>query len=101
MRRLTTPTHEFELVDFDPTVIKKIKITYAQGDKVVLEKRDNEISIDGNKAVLRLTQEETARFAMNTLVEIQVRILTHDGDAVASNITTISPKKILDDEILV
>lgn len=101
MRRLTTPTHEFELVDFDSTVIKNIKITYAQGGTVILEKRDDEITIDGNKAILKLTQEETARFSTDTLVEIQVRILTHSGDAVASNITTVGAQKVLDDEVLV
>lgn len=38
MRRLTTPEHKFTL-QIDPSVIGKIRITYAQNNDIVLKKR--------------------------------------------------------------
>ena len=37
MIRLTTPTHTF-LFDSDPTEYAKILVTYAQGNRIVMEK---------------------------------------------------------------
>lgn len=101
MRRFTTPTHTFELIDFDVSLIERIKITYAQGGKVILEKRDSEISVKDSKAVIRLTQEDTAKFSMGKAVDVQVRILTKGGDAIASAPKTIPLLDVLDDEVLV
>ncbi len=100
MRRLTTPEHKFTL-QIDPSVIGKIRITYAQNNAIVLTKEGNAVSLDGNVAKVKLTQEETKKFAADKEVEIQVRVLTLGNDALASDIIKVDVKKVLDDEVMV
>ena len=99
MRRLTTPEHKFTL-QVDPSVINKVRITYAQNNVVVLTKEGNDVSLDGNIARVKLTQEETKKFTADKEVEIQVRVLTLGGDALASDIIKVDVKKVLDDEVM-
>ena len=42
MIRLTTPTHTF-LFDSDPTEYAKILVTYAQGNRIVMEKEKGDL----------------------------------------------------------
>ena len=99
MRRLTTPEHKFTL-QIDPSVISKIRITYAQNNAIVLTKEGDSVSLDGNVAKVKLTQEETKIFVANKDVEFQVRVLTLGGDALASDIIKVDVKKVLDDEVM-
>ena len=99
MRRLTTPEHKFTL-QIDPSVIGKIRITYAQNNAIVLNKEGNDVSIDGNIAKVKLTQEETKKFTADKEVEIQVRVLTLGNDALASDIIKVDVKRVLDDEVM-
>lgn len=99
MRRLTTPTHRFTL-QMDVETIDKIQITYAQGGVIVLQKTSDNISMDGKTAVIRLTQEETKKFAADKEVEIQVRVLTLAGDALASDIIKVDVQRVLNEEVL-
>ena len=68
---------------------------------VILEKKDKQCVLDGNTVSLKLTQEDTFLFEYGKNVEIQMRILTMGGDALASNIRVISADKCLDNEVLV
>jgi len=54
----STPKHEFELLNVDASKLKKMRITYSQDDIVILRKEGDEITIDGNTAIVHLTQEE-------------------------------------------
>lgn len=99
MRRLTTPEHKFTL-QIDPSVISKIRITYAQNNAIILTKEDDAVSLDGNIARVKLTQEETKKFTADKEVEIQVRVLTLGNDALASDIIKVDVKKVLDDEVI-
>ena len=99
MRRLTTPEHRFVL-QVEPSVIDKIRITYAQDDTVVLTKETDDIFLEDNVATVILSQEETKRFVAEKDVEIQVRILTLGGNALASDIITDDVTKVLDDEVM-
>ena len=99
MRRATTPTHEFEL-EFDATLISKIRITYAQSGDIILTKNTEDITIEDNVARVRLTQEETIKFDENKTVEIQIRILTLGNDAPASEIMKVPCLRVLDDEVM-
>ena len=99
MRRLTTPEHKFTL-QIDPSVIDKIRITYAQNNVIVLTKEGNDVSIDDNIAKVKLTQEETKKFTAGKEAEIQVRVLTLGNDALASDIIKVDVKKVLDDEVM-
>ena len=99
MRRLTTPEHKFTL-QIDPSVISKIRITYAQNNAIILTKEDDAVSLDGNIARVKLTQEETKKFTADKEVEIQVHVLTLGNDALASDIIKVDVKKVLDDEVI-
>ena len=107
MIRATTPRHYF-IFDTDPDIYKRILITYAQGDKIVLEKEKEDLFIeatDDGKWVLsyQLTQEETKKFTMSGggSILVQVRVLTESGDALASDKQRIRLSDVLNDEVLV
>ena len=99
MYRGTTPTHTF-YVDIDPELIKKIKITYSQQDKEVIVKRTEDCTIENNAITTRLTQEDTFQFQCKMIVEIQVRVLTTDGEVRTSDPLAVTVKKCLDEEVL-
>jgi hypothetical protein len=98
MIRGTTPTHTFEL-PFDTAVIKKIKIIYAQNDKVLFCKEAEACSLNARTVTVKLTQNETLLFDCDKLVQIQMRILTTTGEALASGISVISISKCLENEV--
>ena len=99
IRRATTPTHSFVL-DIDPSLISKILITYSQNNSEVLSKREDEITLDENVAKVKFSQEDTNLFEAGVGIEIQVRVLTTGGDALASDIFKKSCRQVLNDEVL-
>jgi hypothetical protein len=100
MRRGTTPTHIFE-VPFDVSMIKSVKIFYAQGDVIVFEKLTEDCELNGNTIKTTLTQEDTLKLDHKKPVEIQLRILTLDGKALASLVERVGVDKMIDNEVLV
>lgn len=96
----TTPIHTFN-VDIDTSLIKEVKIIYSQKDKEILVKRTEDCTIDSGTISTRLSQEDTFLFESNTLVTIQVRVLTMSGDALISDLIMTGVGKCLDDEVLV
>lgn len=99
MRRGTTPTHTFTLL-LDASAIEAAQVTYAQAGRVVLTKQTPDIAVEGNTISYKLTQEETLLFDASERAEIQVRLLTAGGDALASSIISIGVERILNDEVL-
>ena len=114
MIRATTPVHTF-IFPLDPeTAFDEILITYAQDDRVVLNKRKADLTFAAEgepdapvyTASLRLTQEETALFHPNRFgaaggnVRVQIRALDPDGHALASQIETLPLSDVLNDEVL-
>lgn len=111
MIRATTPKHMFTF-DVDPEeTFSEILITYAQNGEIVLEKHKSDLTFEscdcfGGKTVytasIKLTQEETNLFSANPkgIVNIQVRAITENGDAIASDIMQISVQNVLNDEVL-
>ena len=98
MRRLTTPTHTFTL-PFDASVVDKFLLTYVQNDIIVLEKTGADVSVDGNVWSVYLTQSETKKFKPG-VAHCQVRVLTKDGQAVASEVMTFAVTHVFNDDIL-
>lgn len=98
MRRGTTPTHTF-LVPIDASDVKMVRVIYSQQNRVVLTKEYNTYR-DG-KLVVKLSQKDTLAFDSNLLAQIQVRVLTLAGEALASNIIQTCVSRILEDEVLV
>ena len=95
----TTPTHTFTL-PFETAMIKSIQITYAQNDAVKLTKGNADCTFEGNTVSVRLTQEDTLLFAEKACVEVQVRVLTIGGDALASNIMRVRCHECLSEDVL-
>lgn len=93
----TTPTHTFT-IPFDVSGIEKVKIIYAQDDVVVCEKTD--CVLKGTTIQTTLTQEDTLKFDHKKAVQIQLRILTAGGQALASVIEKVGVSKCLDNEVL-
>lgn len=95
----TTPTHVFVL-PFDVDLIKSIRIIYAQAGEVVMTKENEDLQLEGNSVRYKLTQEETLAFDDSKRVEIQVRVLTVDGDALASDIYSVFAERCLERSVI-
>jgi len=95
----TTPTHIFEL-PFDTGNLAEVLIVYAQKGEEVLRKVTEDVTFDGCKISLKLTQEETFLFDERKSVQIQVRALTNDGDALASQISVVRVEQCLCEEVI-
>ena len=113
MIRATTPEHTFYF-ESDPSAYSRILITYQQKGKTVLEKTQDDLTIektvapcDETKTVyaarVRLTQEETKLFNAETgnQVAVQVRVLTASNEALASEKKYFRVQDVLNDEVLV
>ena len=99
MRRGTTPTHTFT-VPFGIENVADALVVYAQSDKEILRKTVSHCHMEGNTLSVDLTQEETFLFNCQKKVQIQVRVLTTEGKALASDIITIDVDKCLSSEVL-
>jgi hypothetical protein len=95
--RGTTPLHIFTL-PFDTEQIDKVRIIYAQDDRVIFTKE--QCKCEGKVVSVKLTQEETLKFDCRKKVQIQMRILTKDGDALVSAIRSVVVEKCLESEVL-
>ena len=95
----TTPTHTFTL-PFDVSMIDKVRIIYAQNDTPVVTKNTEDCKLEGNDVFVVLTQEDTFAFDHNEHVEIQIRLLTTEGKAIASHVKRIDCAKCLENEVL-
>lgn len=99
MIRGTTPVHTFTL-PFDTSGIKTIRITYSQRGSIRLTKENPVVELSGSKAIVKLTQEDTLSFNADLPVDIQIRILSSSGEALASNIFSVPCRRVLDSEVL-
>lgn len=99
MIRGTTPTLEFT-IPFDTGLLAEAWVTLSQNKNIVLDKRLSDCQCDGNVMTVKLTQEDTLKLKCNCLTEIQIRARTKDGNAVASEIMTVSPDRILKDGVI-
>ncbi len=106
--RGTTPYHSF-IIPLEPEQISELYVTYLQNNEVILDKSISDITIEpveeelenasmeepaeftiSSQITLHLTQEDTLKFhfypaAERNIAVIQVRVLTADGEAYASD----------------
>lgn len=99
MIRGTTPTHTFTL-PFDSSLIREVKIIYAQSDKQIFCKKTGDCILSGDTIRTTLTQEETFLFDCKKLVQIQVRVLTLAGEVLSTEEMTTTVEKCLDNEVM-
>lgn len=58
------------------------------------------MTLDGADVSIRLTQAETKQFAANGQASVQVRVLTNDHNALASQKFRIAINEVLNEDIL-
>lgn len=102
MYRASTPTHLFTIPDAVPIdSLKDAMVTYAQLNEIVVEKRLEDMHIDGQVLSIELTQEETIKFRSNVECMIQLRVLTNEGKCMPSEIFKVQVLNVLNDEVMV
>lgn len=94
--RGTTPKMVFT-VPFSTELISKAYITFMQKDRKAFDKELSDCECEGNKIILKLTQDDTLNLVSNIKVNIQIRALLTDGSAVASKIIEENVKDVLKD----
>ncbi len=99
MIRGTTPTLEFT-IPFDTSFLEEAYVTLSQNNVVVLDKALSDCKCDERKLSVKLTQEETLKLDCKCKTEIQVRVRTKEGDALASDIITVNTERILKDGVI-
>lgn len=99
MIRGTTPTLEFT-IPFDTSELAEAFVTLSQNDTIVLDKALNDCKCDARKLSVRLSQEETLKLSCDCTTDIQVRVRTKAGDALASDIIKVYTNKILKDGVI-
>lgn len=99
MIRGTTPTHIFK-IPFPVSSVKEAMVIYAQDDIEVFRKDTPDCVMKDNEISVILTQEDTLLLNHRMPVQIQLRLLTTQGIAMASNVKVISVKKCLNNEVL-
>lgn len=122
--RGTTPYHSF-ILPIKAEEIDKIYLTYLQNDKVILDKTNEDVTItdivdlyenasmeelteeelNSCQVVLHMSQEDTLAFkfypaAEKNIAVIQVRLLTTDGEAYASDPVTERIMGVLKDGVI-
>lgn len=104
MYRATTPTHTFTL-PIQTSTCNEILVTYKQGTATLDKHYEDStlpsgMTLDGYDVAIKLSQEETLKFNAKNKVEVQVRVLTNDNNAMASQKFKVSVQDVLNEEIL-
>lgn len=109
MYRATTPTHKFEFKGVDPSTFKELNVYYAQQGIEILKKSKEDFYFSSKElddeilyiASVTLTQEETKLFkGGKTPIKIQLRALTVNDLALATEEYEVSVQNVINDEVL-
>lgn len=99
MIRGTTPTLEF-IIPFDTGQLAEAFVSLSQNETVIIDKALTECQCNGDKLIVRLTQEETLKLECDIVTEIQIRARTLEGEAIASQIIKVNTERILKDGVI-
>ena len=99
MIRGTTPTLEF-IIPFDTGQLAEAFVSLSQNEAVIIDKALTECQCNGDKLIVRLTQEETLKLECDIVTEIQIRARTLEGEAIASQIIKVNTERILKDGVI-
>lgn len=94
----TVPTSE--LVQLYVTFLQRDMLFRPEHEKVVLEKDIDDVTIEGQRILVSLSQEDTLKFEARKDTLIQLRGLNTNDEAWASNKKSISVKSILKDGVI-
>lgn len=99
MKRGTTPQLRF-ILPFNVEEVDTGFITIVQFGETIAEKSWAECTKEGTAVVATLTQEETLKLKENFFLEIQVRVKTVGGLALASDIFKLPVDRILKEGVI-
>lgn len=101
MRRGTTPSITINIpFAADDVSVAWITFVVDGTEQFTKDLTSSGVTLEDNKITIKLTQTETLGFATGDRVNMQIRILTADGNAVASDISAFTAEKILKDGII-
>ena len=98
----TTPTLHFNL-PFQASLIKSAEITLQYTDSyknVLIVKTLNDCELGETSISTRLTQEETLQLPAPATAKVQLRILTNDDVALATEPLKVSVEKLLKKDVI-
>lgn len=98
MRQGTTPTIQITINDIDLNEMQNIYVVFEQNG-YILKKESSDLNIEGNIISVSLSQEETLNFKEGTC-NIQLRMITKGGVAIASPIKTTKVYRVLNKEVI-
>lgn len=98
MRQGTTPTLQITVNNIDLADMEHIYVVFEQNG-YLLKKSMPDLKIEDNVISVLLTQEETLSFK-NGNCNIQLRMITYDGIAMASPIKTVNVYSVLNKEVI-
>lgn len=99
MIRGTTPTHIFNL-PIQTNSIKEVRVSYKQGDTILVEKTEHDVKMTSTAIKLTLSQEDTLKFAANIPVQVQLKVLTTGDVVLATPVRMVQVSVILNEEVL-
>lgn len=95
MRRGTTPTLTFTL-PINSSSIECLYITFCQKNEIIIEKNINDCELSDDILKVTLSQKDTLAFKVGA-IDIQIRLKTIDGSAMASNVVVADIRNCLKD----
>lgn len=98
MRQGTTPTIQITINDIDLNEMQNIYVVFEQNG-YILKKESSDLDVEGNTISVLLSQEETLNFKEGTC-NIQLRMITKGGVAIASPIKTTKVYRVLNKEVI-
>ena len=98
MRQGTTTTIQITINDIDLNEMQNIYVVFEQNG-YILKKESSDLDIERNVISVLLSQEETLNFKEGTC-NIQLRMITKGGVAIASPIKTTKVYRILNKEVI-
>ena len=107
----TTPLFEFEFdpedgVSLDDESLQSLVVTFKQERGACVEKKitqgvsEEDIWVEDNVLKIQLTQEDTLSFREDKIVEIQLKILSKNGNVSLSDTYHALIQKALNKEVL-
>lgn len=99
MRRGTTPTFQITVTGLSDIEIDVLWLTLKQYTTEITKERDD-VEMQGDMISAALTQEETLMLDAGAKVGIQLRVLSTNNTAYASNIIYVDVEEVLKDGVI-
>ena len=97
MRPTSTERHMLTF-QIDLENVEGVKITYTQNEDIVIVKEKDDVTINGKKIIVTLSEAETKLFEPEIPVEIQAKI-KRDGQVIPTQIKRVAVKRMLNTEL--